>query len=146
MRINQMLVMAVLGIAGAVMAAPQAGVVEVFKSPTCGCCENYISYLRKNGFTVAVTNVPNASGVKGKYGVPERSQSCHTALVNGYVVEGHVPVAAIQKLIAQRPNIKGIAVPGMVRNSPGMGEMKPGTLTVYEIDKTGGKPKVFSVE
>ena len=143
MRIDQMLVMGLLGIWG---PAPNAGVVEVYKSATCGCCEEYISYLRKSGFTVAVTNVRNPSTLKAKYGVPERSQSCHTALVNGYVVEGHVPATAIQKLVAQRPDIKGIAVPGMVRNSPGMGEMKPGTLTVYTIEKSSGEPKVFSVE
>lgn len=72
--------------------------------------------------------------------------SCHTALVGGYVVEGHVPAPAIRKLLAQRPKIKGIAVPGMPQGSPGMGPWKPGTLGVYEVADRPGLPKLFSAE
>ena len=83
--------------------------------------------------------------IKKNYGM-SHAASCHTALVNGYVVEGHVPVSAIRKLLKEKPAIIGISVPGMKMNSPGMGEMKKGTLTVYAVPKDGKDPYVFSVE
>jgi hypothetical protein len=118
--------------------------VTVYKSPTCGCCEKYVGYLRQNGFDVKVINQNDMDGIKKRYGVA-RLASCHTALINGYVVEGHVPVAAIRKLLKEKPAIVGISAPGMPMNSPGMGEKK-GTLTVYSIPKGEQEPKVFSVE
>ncbi|HEY3328024.1 MAG TPA: DUF411 domain-containing protein [Novimethylophilus sp.] len=127
-------------------AAALAGTaVTVYKSPTCGCCEKYVDYLRKNGFAVKAIDQNDMSAIKKRYGVT-RVASCHTALVNGYVVEGHVPVSAINKLLKEKPAIAGISVPGMPMNSPGMGEMKKGTLTVYRIPKAGETPTVFSVE
>ncbi|MDZ4140541.1 MAG: DUF411 domain-containing protein [Methylotenera sp.] len=125
-----------------VLAGPA---VTIYKSPTCGCCEKYASYLRKNGFEVNAIDQNDMSAVKKRYGVT-RVASCHTALVNGYVVEGHVPVSAINKLLKEKPAIVGISAPGMPMNSPGMGEMKKGTLTVYRIPKAGEVPMVFSVE
>lgn len=119
--------------------------VTLYKSPACGCCEKYVSYLRDNGFAVKAINQNDMDSIKKRYGVT-RVASCHTALVNGYVVEGHVPVSAINKLLKQKPAIVGISVPGMPMNSPGMGEMKKGTLTVYTIPKAGETPTVFSVE
>lgn len=119
--------------------------VTLYKSPNCGCCEKYVSYLRQNGFTVKAYDRGDMDGIKKRYGVT-RVASCHTALVGGYVVEGHVPVGAINKLLKQKPAIAGISVPGMPLNSPGMGEMKKGTLMVYTIPKAGEAPKVFSVE
>lgn len=119
--------------------------VTLYKSPTCGCCEDYVSYLRQNGFEVKAIDQGDMSGIKKRYGVT-RAASCHTALIGGYVVEGHVPVAAIRKLLKQKPAIPGISVPGMPTNSPGMGEMKKGTLTVYRIPKAGEPLQVFSVE
>jgi hypothetical protein len=137
----------VLALASTAASAADAVSAEVYRSPTCGCCAEYASYLRKNGLTVTVNNVADMGAVHARYGVPEPYQSCHTTIVNGYVVEGHVPVGAINKMLASGKPIKGIAVPGMPQNSPGMGEMKPGTLTVYELPKTtGSKPEVFSVE
>lgn len=127
-------------------AAALAGpAVTVYKSPACGCCEKYVGYLRQNGFKVTAIDSGDMDGIKKRYGVT-RVASCHTALVNGYVVEGHVPVGAINKLLKQKPAIAGISVPGMPLNSPGMGEMKKGTLTVYRIPKAGETPTVFSVE
>lgn len=127
-------------------AAALAGTaVTVYKSPTCGCCENYIDYLKENGFSVKTIKQDDMDSIKKRYGVTHVA-SCHTALVNGYVVEGHVPVGAINKLLKEKPAIAGISVPGMPKNSPGMGEMKKGTLTVYRIPKTGETPAVFSVE
>ncbi|OGI45590.1 MAG: CopG family transcriptional regulator [Candidatus Muproteobacteria bacterium RBG_16_65_34] len=117
----------------------------VYKSPTCGCCKDYVAYLEKNGFKVSAVNEENMDPVKARYGVSRGMSSCHTAIVGDYVVEGHVPVTAIGKLLANKPKIHGIALPGMPQNSPGMGEMKSGTLTVYELT-VAGTPKVFSVE
>lgn len=119
--------------------------VTLYKSPTCDCCEKYVSYLRQNGFEVKAIDSGNMDGIKKRYGVT-RVASCHTTLVNGYVVEGHVPVSAINKLLKEKPAIAGISVPGMPMNSPGMGEVKKGTLTVYSIPRDGATPKVFSVE
>ena len=126
--------------------AAELKTVQVFKSATCGCCGTYVEYLKKNGLEVSVVNVPDMEVVHAKYGVPAALQSCHTALVNGYVVEGHVPIGALKKLVAEGRKIKGISLPGMPADSPGMGQMKPGTLTVFEIPDAGDKAKVFSVE
>jgi len=119
--------------------------VTVHKSPTCSCCEKYVDYLRQNGFVVNAINQNDMDSIKKRYGVTQVS-SCHTALTNGYVVEGHVPVAAINKMLEEKPEIIGISVPGMPMNSPGMGEMEKGTLTVYSIPKGKATLKVFSVE
>jgi hypothetical protein len=133
----------VLTLNSAVALAGQA--VTVYKSPTCGCCKKYVDYLRENGFAVTAIDQNDMDSIKKRYGVA-RVASCHTALVNGYVVEGHVPVSAIYKLLKEKPAIVGISAPGMPMNSPGMGEMKKGTLTVYRIPKAGETPTVFSVE
>jgi hypothetical protein len=122
-----------------------ATAVTVYKSPACGCCEKYVDYLRENDFAVKAVNESNMDAIKKRYGVPHVA-SCHTALVNGYVIEGHVPVSAIRKLLKEKPAILGISAPGMPINSPGMGEMKKGTLTIYTVPKDGEKPYVFSVE
>lgn len=119
--------------------------VTLYKSPTCGCCKNYVRYLQQNGFTVQAIDQTDMNGIKKRYGVTHVA-SCHTALVGGYVVEGHVPVSAINKLLKEKPAIAGISVPGMPLNSPGMGAMEKGTLTVYSIPKAYETPKVFSVE
>lgn len=119
--------------------------VTVYKSPACGCCENYIDYLKENGFSVKTIKQDDMDSIKKRYGV-SRVASCHTALIGGYVVEGHVPVGAIRRLLKEKPAIVGISAPGMPKNSPGMGEMKKGTLTVYRIPKAGEAPTVFSVE
>ncbi len=120
-------VFTVIVIAGAVslgglVAAQRATTptVEVFKSPTCGCCANWVKHLEANGFTTKVTDVEDMTTVKAKYGVPGRLQSCHTAVVNGYVLEGHVPASEVQRLIKERPAVVGVTVPGMPIGSPGM--------------------------
>jgi hypothetical protein len=119
--------------------------VTLYKSPTCGCCEKYVSYLRENGFTVNAINQNDMDPIKERYGVGNLA-SCHTALINGYIVEGHVPVHAINKMLKEKPAIVGISAPGMPSNSPGMGEMKKGTLTIYSIPKRGDTSKVYTVE
>ena len=119
--------------------------VTLYKSPDCGCCSEYVKYLEQNGYTVKAINKNDMDTIKKRYGVAHIS-SCHTTLIDGYVVEGHVPVGAISKMLKDKPDIVGISAPGMPQNSPGMGEMKKGTLTIYAVPKNGKEPYVFSVE
>lgn len=132
-----------LSLCSAVSSAGTA--VTVYKSATCGCCENYVEYLKRNGFTVKAVNEDNMDLIKERYGTADAS-SCHTSIIEGYAVEGHVPVRAIHKLLREKPNLVGISAPGMPQNSPGMGPERPGTLTIYAIPKGGAQPTVFSVE
>ena len=116
--------------------------VTVYKSPTCGCCTKWVDHMRANGFDVTATNVEDTAVVRQKYGVPDKAGSCHTAVVGGYVIEGHVPADLVKRLLAERPKIAGLAVPGMPASAPGMdipgqpytivGFDKAGQLTVYE--------------
>jgi hypothetical protein len=115
----------------------------MYKNPQCGCCENYAKYLRRNGFKVTVKETHNMSLISQQNGVPEKLAGCHTMLVGGYVVEGHVPVGAINKLLKERPDIKGISLPGMPEGSPGMTGEKTEPFTIYEISD---EAKVFAVE
>ena len=94
--------------------------ITVYKSPTCGCCSKWADHLRENGFTVETVDVQDLSAVKRRYGIPPALQSCHTAVVEGYVVEGHVPAADVRRLLAERPDAAGLTVPGMPIGSPGM--------------------------
>jgi hypothetical protein len=119
-------------------------VVEVFKTPTCGCCHLWVKHLEQNGFTTKVTDMDDLSAVKRKHGVPARATSCHTAVVNGYVLEGHVPAAEVKKLLVERPAIAGLAVPGMPVGSPGMevgSTVQP--YNVLSFDKAG-ETKIFA--
>jgi hypothetical protein len=126
---------------GAVIAQQKATgpVLEVFKTPTCGCCAKWVEYMGANGFTARTTDMNDLSELKKSRGVPERVQSCHTAVVNGYVVEGHVPAADVHRLIKEKPAIAGIAVGGMPVGSPGM--EFPGAraerFNVVSFDKAG---------
>lgn len=94
--------------------------VTVYKSPTCGCCAEWVAHLRRHGFRVKVEDVADLQPIKARYGVPAPLQSCHTGLVDGYVVEGHVPADLIERLLRERPLVVGLAVPGMPVGSPGM--------------------------
>lgn len=94
--------------------------ITVYKSPTCGCCGKWVDHLEENGFDVKSVDTPDVNPTKMKYGVPRELASCHTALVDGYVVEGHVPADVIKKMLSEEPEIVGLAVPGMPMGSPGM--------------------------
>jgi hypothetical protein len=131
---------ALFGLATARAEMPDA---LMYKNPQCGCCENYAKYLRQNGFKVTVKETHNMSLISRQNGVPEKLAGCHTMLVGGYVVEGHVPVGAINKLLKERPNIKGISLPGMPEGSPGMAGDKTEPFTIYEVSD---EAKVFAVE
>jgi hypothetical protein len=128
---------------------PAAPTMEVYKSPTCGCCSKWVDHVRQAGFTAKVTELDDAAldALKTKLGVPRTAQSCHTALIGGFVVEGHVPAAEITRLLKEKPAIQGIAVGGMPVGSPGM--EVPGTqprpYNVVTFDKQGGV-RVFSIQ
>ena len=117
----------------------QAGpLVEVFKTPTCGCCSKWVEHMRASGFNVRTTDMNDVSEIKRTRGVPDQLQSCHTAVVNGYVLEGHVPAADVQRLLKDRPAVVGVAVPGMPIGSPGMevgSTVQP--FNVMTFDKQG---------
>jgi len=125
---------------GAAQAAEP--VVAVTKDPDCGCCGAWIAHLRKNGFAATVTETRDVASVKARLGVPAQLASCHTAEVAGYVVEGHVPADALKRLLAEKPDALGLAVPGMPIGSPGM---EGGTPEVYEVVLFGrdGRTSVY---
>jgi len=116
--------------AGATEPAIRTAVIEVYKSPDCTCCHEWEAYLTARGYTVESVPTADMSGFKTDAGVPAVTWSCHTALVDGYVVEGHVPVEAIEDLLAERPAVDGIGLPGMPPGSPGMPGDKVGSFEV----------------
>lgn len=119
--------------------------ITVYKNPSCGCCVKWIDYLKSNNYEVTAINARNISSYKKKYGVPEKHAACHTAIIDGYVVEGHVTDRDIQKLLLTRPEgVKGITVPGMPVGTPGMehGDHRQ-PYNVLSFDKQGNV-KIFS--
>jgi hypothetical protein len=127
-------------------ARAQGPVVEVVKSPTCGCCSLWVAHLEDAGFQVKVRDVDQASldAAMRRGGVPDGLEACHTATVEGYTIEGHVPAADIQRLLAERPAIRGLAVPGMPGGSPGMESAPAERYQVVAFDSAGGS-RVWSV-
>jgi hypothetical protein len=107
--------------------------ITVYKSPSCGCCDNYVTYLKKRGFEVEVVEKDDLSSIKEEYQIPMRAQSCHTALVGDYFIEGHVPVGAITKLLEEKPDVAGIILPGMPEGSPGMPGIKNQQFQIYSL-------------
>lgn len=104
----------------AALESSGSSTMVVYRTPTCGCCGDWIAHVEENGYTVKVENVQNLTPLKSRYNVPRTLQSCHTAVVDGYVIEGHVPAADIERLLTERPDVAGLAVPGMPAGSPGM--------------------------
>ena len=129
----------VAGVAGLALAAPSPGPeVVVYKSPTCGCCKKWVEHVQAAGFRVTVHDTSSLAGVMERYGVPRKLTACHTAIVDGYVVEGHVPVDVIERLLKEGPEIAGVAVPGMPPGSPGMESETPVHYQIVTFDKSGG--------
>ena len=120
-------------------ALADAPKVTVYKSPTCGCCSKWIEHLEENGFAVAATDVHDLRPIKQINGVPPAMASCHTALVGGYFVEGHVPAEDIRRLLSERPEIAGLAVPKMPEGSPGMEGPNPVPYAVWAIRSDGSR-------
>jgi hypothetical protein len=142
---NILLVLALLW-QGAVHSEPNANpLVTVYKTPACGCCEKWIQHLRAAGFTVEAHDHGNLDRVRDKLGVPRKMAGCHSAQVAGYAVEGHVPADRIKQLLAQKPDVVGISVPGMPVGSPGM-EGEGGREYQVFSWREDGSTSVFSVE
>jgi hypothetical protein len=126
--------------------AAQPAAMTVYRDPSCGCCEAWAEIARKAGYQVRVIDHQDMAAVKRHHGVPEALASCHTAMVGGYAVEGHVPLADVARLLKERPaGIRGIAVPGMPRGSPGM-EMPDGAKDPFQVIAfdAAGKTAIFS--
>jgi hypothetical protein len=116
--------------------------MTVYKTPDCGCCKDWVTYMKGQGFTVAAVDMNDLTEIKRSSGVPGKLESCHTALVGGFVIEGHVPADLVKKILAEKPKITGLAVPGMPVDAPGMGTGK----TPYDViswDKAG-RTSVFA--
>jgi hypothetical protein len=117
--------------------------ITVYKDPGCGCCKSWIEHLIKHGYRVDAKDTPDMTEIKHTLGVPDGLTACHTAIVNGYLIEGHVPAADIDRLLAQKPKVAGLAVPGMPAGSPGMEGMRAQPYQVLTFDKSG-KTTVFA--
>ena len=143
-RRQMLLMMSMCAAASSALRAQQPLKIDVYKDPTCGCCVNWVAHLRKNGFVVHSEDVADINGIKTKYNVPAALRSCHTGVVNGYVIEGHVPAADVKRLLTTRPaDIVGLAVPGMPVGSPGMEGSRPQAYQVLAFDK-GGRSSIFA--
>jgi hypothetical protein len=116
--------------------------VTLYKNPECGCCEGYADYLRQHGFAVTVKASNDLAEISRKAGIPPDLEGCHTAFIGDYVVDGHVPIEAINKLLQEHPAVKGVTVPGMPLGSPGMNGEKTAPLTIYAIGQDG-RPTIF---
>lgn len=112
--------------------------IVVYKSPTCGCCGKWVEHMEKAGISVDVENMSNVAPIKRELGIPRRMQSCHTAKVGDYFVEGHVPAGLVKHLLDDKPDIKGLTVPGMPMGSPGMEGPRKDPYDVIAIGKDGG--------
>jgi len=111
--------------------------IEIHKTPTCGCCGNYVGYAERFGLNTQVKNHDDLSPIKDQFGIPLELQSCHTSVIGGYVVEGHIPLEVVEKLLTEKPEIKGIAMPGMPAGSPGMPGTKTGPFEIHELRNDG---------
>lgn len=114
--------------------AQGAEVVIVYKNPTCGCCGEWVKHMQANGFRVAVREVGDTSPMRRRYGVPGALASCHTAVVGGYAIEGHVPAADVKRLLRERPKLLGLSVPGMAASAPGMDQQPPQPYETLAFD------------
>lgn len=130
-------------IARSARPADESKRVTLYKNPSCECCEGYADHLRSNGFEVSVLPTHDLTLLGQKYGIPTESQPCHISLVGGYVVGGHIPVEVVNRLLAEKPAITGINLPGMPVGTPGMSGKKTAPFTIYEIGK--GPQKVYAV-
>ena len=116
-------------------------IVEVFKTPSCGCCYGYVLFLEKEKFKVKQTDMRSLHAIKQKYNIPLEMQSCHTTIMGKYFIEGHVPFEAVNKLLKEQPDIDGIALPGMPIGTPGMPGDKNEPYVIYQLKD--GKSSVF---
>lgn len=131
---------AALAVLLSLAAAPAlAAELTMYKNPSCGCCQGWADYMTEAGWRTKVIDTDEIDRIKRQFGVPARLESCHTAIIDGYVVEGHVPLAAIDKLLKERPKATGLSAPGMPQGSPGMSGAKE-PFVVYLFGPDGAKP------
>jgi hypothetical protein len=149
------LVALLLATGGGAVAAPSGAsgtptptALTVYKTATCGCCGEWVKHMRDAGFSVRTVDLeyPQLEARRRQLGVPDAHASCHTATVGDYLIEGHVPAASVRRLLAEKPAIVGLSVPGMVADSPGMGEHRTGTLKVYRIEPGQAQPKAYTLD
>ncbi len=124
--------------------AAETDKVEVYKSASCGCCSLWVEHMKKSGFAVEIHNVRNVSPFRERFGVPDSMASCHTAVVGGYAIEGHVPAADVKRLLREKPKAAGIAVPGMAQGSPGMEQGSSKDAYNVVLFNASGQTTVFS--
>ena len=144
MRALLTLLFAVIALGAAAVNAEAAGPAKMYKNPQCGCCEEYAKYLERNGFEIGIEPTVDLAAIKKMAGVPSKLEACHTLAIDGYVVEGHVPVDTLNRLLTEKPQIRGISLPGMPMGSPGMTGRKAGQFTIYEI--SDAVSEVYAVE
>lgn len=149
------LVLVVIGMVGAMAVNPFSpgsqsetksevlAEATIYKSPSCGCCGKYAFYLRREKYEVAIEDRRDMSAIKEQFDIPYELESCHTMEVGGYVVEGHIPVEAVQKLLNEKPDIKGIGMAGMPSGSPGMPGPKSAEFVIYTINSDGTQGDVY---
>ncbi|MFC3003897.1 DUF411 domain-containing protein [Falsiroseomonas tokyonensis] len=133
----------------AAAAQPPAASREatLYKNPQCDCCEGYAAYLRENGYEVRVLPSHDLALISRQQQVPPTLEGCHITMVDGYTVVGHVPIGPVNRLLAERPDIRGISLPGMPMGSPGMGGPKAAPFTIYTIPRDpAAEPAVYAVE
>jgi hypothetical protein len=137
---------ALLGFSAPTFATPIHAVL--YKNPQCSCCEAYADYLRSNGFDVEIKPTNDLEQINLKAGVPANLEGCHTMFIEGYVVDGLVPVDIVKKLLSEKPAIAGVTLPGMPAGAPGMeaAGAKTGPFTIYAFTKDGPKPTVYATE
>ncbi|GIV61791.1 MAG: CopG family transcriptional regulator [Rhodothermaceae bacterium] len=135
--LSALALLAALGLTFTLTGQASSPKVVVYKSPTCGCCSKWVDHMRAQGFEVETHDVQDVTPIKQRFGVAPRLASCHTALVDGYVIEGHVPAAQVKQLLADRPDVRGLAVPGMPMGSPGMEGAYSEAYDVLTFDAQG---------
>jgi len=119
--------------------------ITVYKTLTCGCCVNYIGYATRQGLEIKAETVNNLEQIKMDYEIPEDMWSCHTSIMGDYIVEGHIPLEAVEKLVSEKPDIRGIAMPGMPSGSPGMPGSKTGPFEIYSLNHDGSTSLFMSL-
>lgn len=130
----------------AVSATGAGPAVHVYKTAACGCCTKWVDHMREAGFAVTVEDTRDLMAVKRREGIPTDLNSCHTALVDGYVVEGHVPASVVQAFLDEAPQARGLAVPGMPMGSPGMEGLRSEAYDVFAFDAEGGRTVFRHIE
>jgi hypothetical protein len=126
--------------------AEEQPLATVYKSPDCGCCNEYVSYLRSHGFPVETVNTGDLLSVNRQHSLPQQYAGCHTTLIDGYAVSGHVPVTVLERLLTERPSVDGITLPGMPQGSPGMSGTKQKPFEIYEFRAGDPYVRVYAVE